>query len=210
MSKFPAHLFAEPDPDPNTLAHLGPLASLAGLWEGRKGQDVKPTEDGAASQEYIERILLQPIDPQMNGPQLLYGLRYHTHITKPGEVEMYHDQVGYWLWEPATGRILHTLTIPRGQVALAKGEAAADDTCFTLTAERGSTENGIASGIFLEDNFRTDRFSITITVHDEDSWSYEQTTTLQIKGVAEPFAHTDRNTLRRLGPPVPNPLARGE
>jgi len=210
MSKFPAHLFAEPEPDPNTLANLGPLAPLAGLWEGRKGQDVKPTEDGGASQEYIERILLQPIDPQMNGPQLLYGLRYHTHITKPGEVEMYHDQVGYWLWEPATGRILHTLTIPRGQVALAKGEAAADDTRFTLTAERGSTENGIASGIFLEENFRTDRFSITITVHDEDSWSYEQTTTLQIKGVDEPFAHTDRNTLRRLGPPVPNPLARGE
>ncbi|SRR5258706_12995975 len=29
-------------------------------------------------------------------------MRYHTHIVKPGEVETYHDQVGYWLWEPAT------------------------------------------------------------------------------------------------------------
>ena len=33
-----------------------------------------------------ERVELQPIDPQLNGPQLFYGLRYHIHIVKPGEV----------------------------------------------------------------------------------------------------------------------------
>ena len=44
MSKFPAALFAEPDPDPDTLANLGPLRALAGVWEGKKGTDVKPTE----------------------------------------------------------------------------------------------------------------------------------------------------------------------
>ncbi|WCT77976.1 heme-binding beta-barrel domain-containing protein [Novosphingobium humi] len=208
MSKFPAHLFAEPEPDVDTLANLGPLAPMAGVWEGIKGRDVKPTEDGAEEQVYIERMTIQPIDPQMNGPQLLYGLRYHTAITKPGEVEMYHDQVGYWLWEPATGRILHTLTIPRGQAALAKGEAAADATSFTLSAQRGSTENGIISAVFLEENFRTDSFAITVTIDGPDQWSYEQTTMLQIRGVEEPFAHTDRNTLRRVGPAVPNPLAR--
>jgi hypothetical protein len=41
MAKFPAYLFDEPDPDPNTLANLGPLAPLAGAWEGEKGRDVK-------------------------------------------------------------------------------------------------------------------------------------------------------------------------
>ena len=46
------------------------------------------------------------IDPQTNGPQLFYGLRYHQHIVKPGEVETYHDQVGYCLWEPAAGTII--------------------------------------------------------------------------------------------------------
>ena len=50
------------------------------------------------------RIELQPIDPQTNGPQLFYGLRYHTFITKPDQVKTYHEQVGYWLWEPATRR----------------------------------------------------------------------------------------------------------
>ena len=208
MTKFPSRLFAEPDADPDTLANLGPLAGLAGVWEGEKGEDIKPTADGAERQRYVERIVLEPIDPQMNGPQLLYGLRYHTHIVKPGEIEMYHDQTGYWLWEPATGQILHTLSIPRGQVLLAKGKAAPGATGFTVKARRGKTGNGICSGPFLEENFRTDRFAMTVTVHDKDNWSYEETTTLQIKGVAEPFEHTDRNTLRRIRRARRNPLAR--
>ena len=37
----------------------------------------------------------------------------------------FHDQVGYWLWEPATGLVMQTLAIPRGQVALAPGRASA-------------------------------------------------------------------------------------
>lgn len=209
MSKFPQHLFAEPDPDPDTLANLGPLAPLAGAWQGEKGTDVKPTERGAERQRYVETIVLDPIDPQMNGPQLLYGLRYYTHIVKPGEVETYHDQVGYWLWEPATGRIIHTLTIPRGQALLAKGEAAADATTFTVGAQRGSSENGIVSAEFLEENFRTDRFTMTVTVHDDGTWSYDEITMLKIKGVAEPFEHRDTNRLTRIKPPRRNPLMGG-
>ncbi|QIL21192.1 heme-binding beta-barrel domain-containing protein [Thermomonas sp. HDW16] len=207
MSKFPKHLFDEPDPDPHTLDNLGPLRPLAGIWENDQGEDVKPTADGAESQRYIERFELQPIDPQTNGPQLFYGLRYHTRIVKPGEVDMYHEQVGFWLWEPATGCILQSLTIPRGQIALAKGQAAADARSFSLDAERGSTENGICSNIFLEENFRTERFSITVTVNDDDTWSYDETTVLMIKGVPEPFMHTDRHTLRRVAQPTPNPMA---
>jgi len=49
--------------------------------------------------------------PQTNGPQLFYGLRYDMRIVKPGEVETGHDQVGYWLWEPATGALVQTLAI---------------------------------------------------------------------------------------------------
>jgi hypothetical protein len=208
MTEFPGHLFLEPDADPDTLANLGPLRALAGVWEGEKGHDIKPTADGAEGQAFVERMEMIPIDPQMNGPQLLYGLRYHTHIVKPGEVEMYHDQVGYWLWEPATGRLLHSLTIPRGQTVLAKGKAAADATSFSVKAKRGRTENGICSGIFLEENFRTDSFRMKVTVHDQDSWSYEETTLLKIKGVDQPFEHTDSNMLRRVKRAVRNPLAR--
>ena len=51
---------------------------------------------------------MDPIDPQTNGPQLFYGLRYHIHIITPEEDITFHDQVGYWLWEPATGLIMQT------------------------------------------------------------------------------------------------------
>jgi hypothetical protein len=196
------------DIDVNTLANLGPLRGLAGTWEGLKGLDVNPFEDGERRQVYVEHIDLQPTDPQSNGPQVLYGLRYHTRIVKPGEVETYHDQVGYWLWEPATGLILFSLTIPRGQIALAKGWASATDTSFTVRAERGSTENGICSSSFLERAFRTDSFSMRVTVNPDGTWSYSEDTVLTVLGRNEPFHHTDQNTLTRVGPPIPNPLVR--
>jgi len=138
---------------------------------------------------------------------VFFGLRYHTHITKPDEVETYHDQVGYWLWEPATGTIIHTLTIPRAQTVQAIGHAAPDAKSFEVKAERGSTVNGISSGPFLEHAFRTDSFTMTITINDDGTWSYFEDTILQVFGRPEPFHHTDRNTLTRVGPPVPNPLA---
>src|SRR5580692_10380157 len=138
---LPGDIFTEPDVDPDTLAYLGPLRPLAGVWEGTKGLDVNPKADGPERSNFIERIELQPIDAQANGPQLFYGLRYHAHILKPGEAITFHDQVGYWLWEPATGLILQTLAIPRGQVALASGHAAPDATSFRVSARRGETEN---------------------------------------------------------------------
>ena len=136
--KYPTDVYTEAAVDPDTLAHLGPLARMAGIWRGEKGMDTNPKADGAHHDPYIEHYELQPIDAQTNGPQLYYGLRYHTHILQPGGVETFHDQVGYWLWEPATGNVILTLAIPRGQTAMAVGNAAADATTFTLRAGRGS------------------------------------------------------------------------
>jgi len=209
MSELPSDIYTEPeDIDVDTLANLGPLTGLAGVWEGLRGIDVNPKPEGPRRQVYLERIDLQPIDPQANGPQLLYGLRYHTHIVKPDEVETYHDQVGYWLWEPATEALTHTLTIPRGQAALATGKAARTATSFEVIARRGSTENGICSGWFLEQAFTTTEFRLKVTINPDGSWSYFEDTILIVKGQTEPFHHTDGNTLMKVGEPVPNPLAR--
>ncbi len=209
MHDYGDDIFTEqPDVDPDTLANLGPLRRMAGVWEGTKGFDVNPYIGGPRRQVYVERLELQPCDPQSNGPQLLYGLRYHVSIQKPGEVDTYHDQVGYWLWEPATGTILHSLTIPRGQVVLAKGQASADAASFEVSARRGSTEAGICSQAFLEDAFRTEAFTMRVTFHDDGTWSYEEDTLLAVKGAAEAFHHTDRNRLTRIAAPTPNPMAR--
>ena len=138
MNQYPDDIYSEPSPvDVNTLRNLGPLRGMAGVWQGSRGLDVKPKVDGARRQAYVERIELQPIDPQTNGPQLLYGLRYHTHITKPDQAKTYHEQVGYWLWEPATDTVIHTVAIPRGVVLMASGTASAEFRGFCLARIRG-------------------------------------------------------------------------
>jgi hypothetical protein len=60
-----------------------------------------------------------------NGPQLFYGLRYVIIVNKPDNVKTYHEQVGYFLWEPATNTVIQTLAIPRGQIAMASGHCSA-------------------------------------------------------------------------------------
>jgi len=209
MPDFHRNIFTESsDIDVNTLANLGPLTGMAGVWEGTHSLDIPPKPlSSPERQEFVERIELQPIDPQSNGPQLLYGLRYHTHIVKPGEIETYHDQVGYWLWEPATGALIHTLTIPRGQTVLALGLATREATSFELSATRGETTNGICSIPFLEDAFRTIAFRIKVNILAHDSWAYDEDTTLIVRGQPEPFHHTDRSVLTRVAEPTPNPLA---
>jgi len=73
---------------------------------------------------------------------------------------------------------------------------------------RGSTVNGICSAPFLEYAFRTERYAITVTSHDDGTWSYEQQTPLIVRGQATPFQHTDRARLKRIAAPTPNPTAR--
>jgi hypothetical protein len=210
MHRYPEDIFTEPsDVDPHTLRNLGPLTGLAGVWEGIRGLDVNPKPEGSRQQAFHERIELQPIDPQMNGPQLLYGLRYWTHVVKPDEAETYHDQVGYFLWEPATGDLFQTLAIPRAQIALATGNAGRDARSFELVAKRGETVNGICSGPFLEQAFKTLEYRIKVTVNADGTWGYEETTVLSVRGWEKPFEHTDHNLLRKVADPSPNPLARG-
>lgn len=205
MSEIPEDIFTEPeDVDDDTLANLGPLRRLAGIWEGVKGADVNPKADGPEHRQYTERTEMQPIDPQANGPQLFYGLRYHTHILATDEDATFHDQVGYWLWEPATGLIMQTLAIPRGQIAMASGFAKPDDGKLVLTATRGTTEYGICSTTFLEQAFRTDSYRIEVTFNPDGGWSYVLDTMLMVHG--KPFQHRDTNTLYKVAEPTPNPL----
>ena len=208
MSQYPKDIYTEPHPiHRDTLKNLGPLTKMAGVWEGARGLDIKPEADGPQKQAYVERIDMHPIDPQTNGPQLLYGLRYHVHITKPGQVKTYHDQVGYWLWEPATETIIHTLTIPRGQTAIASGKASADATEFELVATQGSDTYGICSAPFLDHAFKTVEFRIQVKINDDGTWSYDQDTIIKIINQNELFHHRDRNTLHKVGEPIRNPMA---
>lgn len=207
--ELPDDIFTEPeDVDPETLNNLGPLRRLAGIWEGERGIDVNPKADGPETRKYYERIEMHPIDPQANGPQLFYGLRYHIHVNTREEDITFHDQVGYWLYEVSTGLILQTLAIPRGQIAIAAGHAKPDAKRLVVKAERGQTEYGICSTTFLDLAFRTDSYELTIDFHDDGSWSYVSDTMLAVKGRDDIFQHRDRNTLSKIAEPDLNPWAK--
>jgi hypothetical protein len=218
VDDYGSDIYTEAVGDDDTLANLGPLRPLAGSWTSAEGRDVHPVGPGSditgsvvdddEHNAYVERYELQTIDPQTNGPQLFYGLRYHTHIVQPGEVETFHDQVGYWLWEPAARTIVHTLAIPRGQVVMASGRAEPDATEFEVSAALGDATYGILSNPFLDRAFRTVSFRMRVVVHGDGTWSYEEHTTMRVLGRDDLVDHVDRNTLRRIADPTPNPLAR--
>lgn len=211
MSEFSNDIYTEPDGyDRNTLNNLGPLARMAGIWTGERGLDIKPKADGPRKQAYVERIELQPIDPVTNGPQLFYGLRYLIIVNKPDQPKTYHEQVGYWLWEPATSTVIQTLAIPRGQIAMAAGVVAADASEFELVALRESETYGIRSNPFLEHGFKTVEYRIKVSFHDDGSWSYEEDTVMLIRGQEQPFHHLDRNHLHKVAEPTPNPQVTGQ
>jgi hypothetical protein len=46
-----------------------------------------------------------------------------------------------------------------------------------------------------------------VTINDDETWSYEEETMLVIHGQPEPFHHTDKNTLRKVAEPTPNPYS---
>jgi len=178
----------------------GPLGPLAGEWEGEGGLDTafSHAQDKVLGTPYLEKCSLKPFGPVDNGNQHLYGLDYRTAMWRGYEENPFHTEVGYWLWDAATGEIIRGFVVPRGITVLAGGIATADTTQFTLTATHGHPQYDIGENLYLAKNASTLSYEVTITVGD-GSWSYDETTMLQMNEFDEPFAHTDNNTLHRLG-----------
>ena len=64
---------------------------------------------------------------------------------KPGEVETFHDQIGYWLWEPATGVITRPWpSRAPGRAGDRRGGGGRDG--IRACRQAGLDRNGIASG----------------------------------------------------------------
>ena len=181
------------------IANLGPLAPLAGIWEGNKGDDIAPNVNPTEieNNKYRERLVLEPFGPVNNHAQTLYGLRYSTTAWRLEEEGPFHEELGYWLWDPAEKQVMRCFIVPRGVTVIAGGTVEPDAQEFRLAADAGSETYGICSNQFLDREFKTIRYDLKITVHGANSFSYEEDTQLQIKGQSEPFHHTDKNTLKR-------------
>ena len=182
------------------MSEWGPLGGLAGEWEGTGGLDTafSHSRGEVFKTEYREKLSMKPFGPVDNGSQSLYGLDYRTAMWRDDEENPFHTEVGYWLWDGATGEVLRGFVVPRGITVLAGGTAAADATGFTLNAAAGESQYTIGENLYLAKNASTVSYHVTVTIGD-GTWSYEETSILRMNEFAEPFAHTDRNTLRRVG-----------
>ena len=182
------------------IENLGPLAPLAGVWEGDKGDDIAPDDDRTSVQnnKYRERIVLEPIGEVNNHEQSLYGLRYSTLVWRLGADETFHEEVGYWLWDATNKQVIRSFIVPRGYTVMAGGTAEVDAKKYSMVAELGSETYGICSNKWMANEFKTVLFELNIEVHDDDSWSYDEDSVMEIKGQAEPFHHRDKNTLKRV------------
>ena len=179
--------------------NLGPLGALVGVWEGDKGDDIAPDDDrGTENNQYRERMSFVPTGLIENHEQKLYGLRYATTAWRLGEPDPFHEELGYWLWDAQSKQVLRCFIIPRGVTVIAGGTVDPDDKSFKLSAEAGSDTYGICSNKFLDEEFKTIRYELKITLNTDGTLSYEEDSQLRIKGQKEIFHHIDRNTLKKV------------
>ena len=182
-----------------TPEQLGPLAGLAGMWEGSQGVDVSfHNADGEIGDTpFREKVTLSPFGPVDNGHQQLFGLDYRMAAWRGDEEDPFHTEVGYWLWDVAREEIYRCVMVPRGTVVLSGGSVKLGDTSFTLRSDLGSTGFGVLQNPHVDEHASTTNFEITITVGD-DTWSYDETMDVYISRLGEKMTHTDRNTLTRV------------
>ena len=92
---YGSDIYTEPDGDPDTLANLGPLGPLAGIWEGTRGADEHPVADGIGARR-LRRALRAAADrpPDERAAAVLRAALPHPHrqagrgrdLPRPGRV----------------------------------------------------------------------------------------------------------------------------
>ncbi|MEI7619035.1 MAG: heme-binding beta-barrel domain-containing protein [Actinomycetota bacterium] len=177
----------------------GPLAGLIGEWQGEGGVDVSHSHARGAvhTTPYFEKVTMKPFGPVQNGAQTLYGLDYKTAMWRDNEENPFHTEVGYWLWDAATGEVLRCFAVPRGITVLAGGSTTADAKSFEMRAEVGGVNYTIGENRYLAERASSVSYVVSITLNDNDTWSYDETTMLAMAEYPELLAHRDFNTLHR-------------
>lgn len=180
-------------------AQFGPLAALIGTWEGDQGLDTSYSYGHKAVTEnpYRETATFNIVGDVQNGDQTLWVLDYTTAAIRIGESDVFHTELGYWLWDPKLGHVMRCFLVPRGSAINAGGPCAADAKSFEMTAKVGSETYGILSNPYLTEKARCIEYNLSCSV-DGDTWSYQEDTVLELAATGQTIHHTDKNTLRRV------------
>ena len=180
---------------------FGPLAGLVGTWEGDKGMDVSPNKtEGTEDNPYFETITFEVVGDVTNaGKQTLAVIRYHQVVSRKADNQIFHDEIGYWMWDDASKTVAHSLAIPRAVAVLAGGKYDGAGTGggveISVAAKLGDPDWGIVQSPFMRDNASTVEFRHNVKING-NKLSYLETTVLEIYG--KTFDHTDENELIKV------------
>jgi len=178
----------------------GPLAGLLGTWTGSRGLDVAPEPDGTEINPYYETITFEAAGDVDNAEdQKLVVIRYHQVVSRKSNDEVFHDQVGHWMWDARAGVVMQSLAIPRAVCLVAGGKAEtveneSSSIILSASAKLGDPDWGIVESPFMRDNASTLEYRMKMTI-EPDRLSYDQTTVLDIYG--RRFDHTDKSVLTK-------------
>ncbi len=178
------------------VVDYGPLAGLVGTWYGDKGVDIAPEPNDTERNPYYETIVFtQAGDVDNAESERLVILHYHQIVTRKSTDLVFHNQTGYWMWNPATNEILHTLTIPRAVCVVASGgyQQSEDDGIVIEVSTEGDFP-AVAESAFMHKHATTKSFAMRLQ-QVNGGLIYRMTTMLDIYG--REFEHTDMNRLQR-------------
>jgi hypothetical protein len=180
--------------------NYGPLAGLIGTWHGSNGMDKSPEKDGLDDKPYYETIVFDGIGDVENAEtQVITALHYRQVVQRKSNDGVIHHETGYWMWDEATGVLMHGLAIPRGLTLLAGGKHNGDlepDGSMRLEVQASSDDPDwhICQSPFMTQQAKTTAFSHRISLKNA-KLSYHETITVEIYG--RTFEHTDENELER-------------
>ncbi|NOQ14840.1 MAG: DUF1794 domain-containing protein [Methyloprofundus sp.] len=182
------------------LVDYGPLQSLIGTWAGDKGIDVAPDPDGSERNLYYESIVFSAIGDVTNAEsQVLSVIHYRQIVKRISNHEVFHDETGYWMWDPKEQVVMHSLVIPRGVCLLAGGKYSelndiGESVNIEVSASIFDKNWQIIQSPFMQENARTTEFHQKLIITNK-ILSFAETTMVEIYGKV--FEHTDQNELIR-------------
>jgi len=177
---------------------FGPLKDLIGVWKGDDGVDVAPEPDGAETNPYFETITYSAVGGVTNAEtQNLATVHYRQIVQRKSTGEVFHDETGYWMWDPEAETVMHSLVIPRAVCVLAGGNYTGKKdpdgrTIIHVAAKIDDDSWKIIQSPFMQENASTIEFRQEVIVGN-GKLSYSETTMVDIYGKI--FEHTDQNDL---------------
>ncbi len=177
----------------------GPLNQLLGKWIGTRGLDTAPDANAEPDKSaFTDEITFTVSGPAENAEeQQLVSVKYNHVVRKQENGLIFHNQIGHWIFEPSTGLVMHSLTIPRAVCVLAGGtiETEADETIFDVKATAGSETFGIIQSPYMLEKAKTKAFHMRMSIKGNEM-NYREVTSLFIYG--KDFEHIDQSNLKRV------------